>query len=386
MPYITDANGNLVFVPEEPRQPGAVGRAIQGEGLAGQAVQSAARLAGPAGAGLLTTARGVEEALRAPAVATPPQPGTVGLTPEQATPLIQADTANLRAFNEATTQQFAAADARLGAQQQSNPVQQPQAAGGGFLQPAQRGVFNQYNTDVATLPQPQTAGINFGFGVNGAPTARETLDRFALQDQQARARQDERLAQATQAAQLSELRDLRNDPVAYRQALRELEITSPQLAAQQAGLGAQTQANIEAASRQGVAGTQAEAALQQEQIANLGRAQAAEITGGLGVQAALARAQGALAQTQLEAQSPEAQKAAVEAGLLGLRYDAALRGIASGELGTSRDVAAVTRAGQESQERAPISPITGAPLSQEEVALEQQLALARLRRQQAQQQ
>lgn len=329
MPYITDPSGRIVFVPENEDVP------------------------------------------------------PVPFVGNEASPAIRTQTADLKNYNQAIAKQFAASDARM---QQSNPVQPPETGGTAFMQPAQRGNYNMYNTDTSALPQPQTAGVNFGFGVDGAPSARQVLDRFALQDEQARQRQAAIAAQAGQDARLSELKDLRNDPVKYRMALKELELTSPQYAGLQQGLGAQALANTEAASREDIAATTAQAQLQQQLLANQGRQQEAQITGGLGVQAALARAQGQVAKAELESMSPEAQRAAMEAQLLGLQYDATLRGIASGELGTSQDVVAATRRGQEPRGLLQVDPGTGVLLTPEIQAVQQQMILERLRRQQQQQQ
>lgn len=230
----------------------------------------------------------------------------------------------------------------------------------GILQPAQRGNYNMYNTDAAALPKPVSGGVNFGFGVNGAPTARQVLDRYAAQDAQAALEQRVRVQEATQAAELSRLQDLRNDPVAFRQQLRIVQALAPQTQAGQeqvATLAGLQRRNIGA---EQVAELQSGATVQQQLLANQGRLQAAEIAGQYGVAEADLRARTALGVEQAKLNTPEGRKAAAEAALLETRLNAIRAGVDSGKLGTTGIIAA-TRSGQEPGVRYGVDPMTGDP-------------------------
>lgn len=105
-------------------------------------------------------------------------------TPDQASTAIRQDTANLRAYNEATNAQFAASDAQQAAyQQQLTP--QPAAAPASPYMPAERGNYTMQNTDRTALAAraAPTAGLTMGFAP-GEATAR--MQGYAAQDAQAR--------------------------------------------------------------------------------------------------------------------------------------------------------------------------------------------------------
>lgn len=105
-------------------------------------------------------------------------------TPDQASTAIRQDTANLRAYNEATNAQFAASDAQQAAyQQQLTP--QPAATPASPYLPAERGNYTMQNTDRAALAEraAPTAGLTMGFSP-GEATAR--MQQYATQDAQAR--------------------------------------------------------------------------------------------------------------------------------------------------------------------------------------------------------
>jgi hypothetical protein len=245
--------------------------------------------------------------------------------------------------------------------------------GAGVLQPAQRGNYNMYNTDTAKLPQPVGAGLTLGFG-GGNETARQYLDRMAVVDQQR--------AADTERANL--LRDYNyaansitpNSSIGEIAAARgRISALAPILAGQvrnqgelaTAGVNARAQAASDASRLQGI------------QLATQGditsRLLAADITGQYGVQAAQAKGNQALQKVQLEALSPAGRKAAAEAALLETQQNAIAANYPNM---TPAQVIAATRSGQEPAGRVYINPITGAPLSEEEIALLQQQQLRQL--------
>lgn len=229
----------------------------------------------------------------------------------------------------------------------------------GILQPAQRGNYNMYNTNVAALPQAVGAGLNFGFGVNGAPTATQYLQNMAVQDR-LNAADAERAAisrefMATQAG------------IGANSTIGEIAAARTRLAALAPVLGAQTQ--VQGQISNAVVGAQASAADAQSrlQAAQLGaqsdlasRLLAADITGQYGVAAARAKGQSAIDKVNLEAASPAGQKAAVEAALLQTRLNAIRAGVGAGQIDNTGVIAA-TRSGQESGVRYGTDPLTGEP-------------------------
>lgn len=212
----------------------------------------------------------------------------------------------------------------------------------GVMQPAVRGDYNMTNTPRGT-GAPANNGINFGFGVNGAPTARETLDRFAAQDAQD--------AQTARQNRLLQQIDLIQSGITERSSVGERAAARSQLAVLQplAAQAMQNTAGLADRAAQGVA------ARQTQELANLGAVEAAQVTGqarAVGAQAAAqgtvaaaqARAQGLIDQERLRQQSPEQQRAAAETQLLDLQTQAALELLASGA--PAQDVVAATRRGQ----------------------------------------
>lgn len=369
MPYVSGPDGQLVWVPAgggagvpatEPNAPAPVSYPGASAFAPGVGRTAEDRLA-------------LQGTLRPPTVAgvTPqPAPGTTGMTTEQRNAAINADTQMLRDYNEATRAQFAQSDAGV-----QRAVQAPAAP---VAPTAERGDYNMTNTPAGSLPQPQSAGINFGFGVGGAPTAQQYLQQMDQRDAVAAARRDQRQQQRAQDYQLAELRSLRGDPVAYRQALRELELVAPGAAGAREATAALTAEQARAQAQQGIAGLQAAAGLQQASLENQGRLQAAALTGQYGVDAALARAQGHVTQAQLESMSPEAQRAAAEAALLGLQYDAIIQGLQTRQIRTPQEVVSASRKGQEPREVQPTN-LQGVPYTEEAIRLLQERELRNLR-------
>ena len=217
--------------------------------------------------------------------------------------------------------------------------------GGSMQAPVQapvRGDYNMTNT-ARGAGAPANNGINFGFGVNGAPTARETLDRFALQDvQNAMGRRANVINAEIQAIQsgLSN-RSSVGELVAARQRIAALQPLAVLAMENTAGLADRA--------------AQSASARQKQELANLGAVEAAQVAGQARtadaqtaaqgtVAAAQTRAQGLLAQELLRQQSPEQQRAASEAQLLDLQTQAVLELLAS--RAPAQDVVAATRRGQ----------------------------------------
>lgn len=236
----------------------------------------------------------------------------------------------------------------------------------GGLTPATNN-FTQQNT---VPPQTQTAGINFGFGVNGAPTATQVLANYAQQDRQARLDQRAEADRLTQAALASHL----NDPFTSTQD-KKIILAQMNLNArgteQSAGLATQNAGAVLGATAQA---TNAQAALANQRLIAQERNQtaleAAQLTGGYGLQAAklradatqataaagagknrLANAQADLAETQLNA-----ARAAQDAGLV-----------------TPTQLVGLVKTGQVPMQQPDRDPLTGVTLTPELQTLQQQI-------------
>ena len=209
--------------------------------------------------------------------------------------------------------------------------------------PGVRGDYNLANTSTvdaagkisSTLRQPVGAGLTFGFGENGAPTAREVLDRFAAQDQAARDRAQIRVAEARQQADLSRLRDLENDPIAFRRALQTLQVTAPQLVGAQDRAAAADTTRARLGAELALGGQRLETGMLQQLLENQARVDAANIAGQAAIGAQQARAQQAVGVELLKAQSPQGQKAAAQAQLAELQLALATGALASGDTQTA---------------------------------------------------
>ncbi len=209
--------------------------------------------------------------------------------------------------------------------------------------PGVRGNYNMANTSTvdaagnitSTLRQPVGAGLTFGFGENGAPTAREVLDRFSAQDQAARDRAQIRVAEARQRADLSRLRDLEKDPVAYRRALQTLQVTAPQLVGAQDRAAESATNNAKIGAELTLGNQRNEAALLQQLLANQAQVEAASIAGQATIGAQQARTQQAVGLELLKAQSPQGQKAAAQAQLAELQLALALVALADRDTQTA---------------------------------------------------
>jgi hypothetical protein len=248
------------------------------------------------------------------------------------------------------------------------------------LQPQVRGQYNMQNTDTAKLPQPVGGGINFGFGVNGAPSAQQVLANYAIQDQRAALVQQERTRLASRAPIESTMAEAvrTKDAIGIRGARAQLAAFDAGHASTVAEQGLNARAEgVTAASKENAA-TAAAAGTQEAQIRADAALQAANITGQYGVEAAGVRGAGTLATTLAANQSGANRAAASKAALQETQLAAVRAGVEAGEL-QLQDIIAGTRTGQETAPRRPVDPVTGIPYTDEEIALAQEARLAAAR-------
>lgn len=219
-----------------------------------------------------------------------------------------------------------------------------------------------------------SGGINFGFAP-GEATAR--MQGYAAQDAQRQAAfqaKRQRLDAAVEGIGLRNTIEQATNPQVRRAAQTRLAAleTSGNLATQQAGETGRAGIAVDAdLARAGVAGQATVAAAQQDAAAQL---QAAELTGQFGLKAAQAKAAGSALAELAKADTPQGQLAAQRAALiqqqLSLGQTARDEGDVSGVFaayGLSRPA-----------ERVYTDPVTGAPLSAEQVRRLQAQSLQRL--------
>lgn len=225
----------------------------------------------------------------------------------------------------------------------------------------------------STLAQPQTAGINFGFGVNGSETASQYLQRMQGQDRQLAMDNRIQAADLDRAAYVSRLNDARNDPVAYRQLLAQRGLYG---GGDQAAAIANTAAGQQLQAAAGIRELQARAQLaaQSNQAEIAGRLQVANLNGQYGLLEASQKAQAARQEQLGKAALPSEQKAAAEASLLQTRLNAINASLQAGVL-TPEQAIEATRDGQVAAAKQFVDPITGIPYTPEEIAQAQRKRL-----------
>jgi len=214
---------------------------------------------------------------------------------------------------------------------------------GGIMQPAQRGVFNAQNT---TPRAPQTAGINFGFGVNGAPTAAQYLANMQVVDQQRAQRRQATLAGLEQQRAVDNLRDART-PLEIRQAQRVLEATAPAALQEARGvteMGLQAQ---QTAGQRAVADVQNAGAMARTLAEGENRLLTADLSGQYGLAGRQAAADATLQAALAKNSSGTNVNAAAQAELRQLQLQLALDALQSGDLQTAASI--VTGSGQPNQ-------------------------------------
>lgn len=237
--------------------------------------------------------------------------------------------------------------------------------------PAATNSFSAQNTTAGT-GAPATAGLNFGFGVNGAPTARQVLDQYAQQDRQARLDQQVQADRLNQASLVSHL----NDPFASTQdkkiILAQLGMGAQGLAQTQGlatqNAGATVAANAQAATAAAQLATQREIAAERNQTA----LESAKLTGTYGLQAALAKADATKA-TAAAGQGKN-RLANAQADLAETQLNAALVAQQSGLLNPVGLISAV-KTGQTPVQPQDKDPLTGLTYTPEALLLEQQRQL-----------
>lgn len=318
---------------------------------------------------------GVQQAADTPAAVTPAIAGTPSAAQTQASTAIRQDTANLRAYNEATNAQFAASDAQQAAyQQQLTP--QPAATPASPYLPAERGNYTMQNTDRAALAEraAPTTGLTMGFAP-GEATAR--MQGYAAQDVQRQAAfqaKRQRLDAAVEGIGLRNTIEQATNPQVRRAAQTRLAAleTSGNLATQQAGetgrAGIAAGADL---ARAGIAGQAAISAAQQGAAARL---QAAELTGQFGLKAAQAKAAGSAMAELAKAETPQGRLAAQRAALIEQQMMLGQQAQEAGDVGGTFAAYGLSRPA----ERVYTDPVTGAPLSAEQVRLLQAQNLQRL--------
>lgn len=242
-----------------------------------------------------------------------------------------------------------------------------QAGPQGGLMPATGNSFNAQNT---VPPQARTAGINFGFGVNGAPTATQVLANYAQQDRQARLDQRVEADRLNQAALASRL----NDPFTDTQE-KKLILAQMNLAArgseQAAGLATQNAGAVLGATAQA---TNAQAALENQRLIaqerNQTALQAAQLTGGYGLQAAQLKA--AATQATAAAGAGKNRLANAQADLAETQLNAA-RAAQEAQLVDPVGLVGLVKNGQVPVSPQDKDPLTGVTLTPELQALQQQI-------------
>lgn len=202
-------------------------------------------------------------------------------------------------------------------------------------------------------------GVNFGFGVGGAETARQYLDRMAAQDAEAAAadvpggivrdmrREADRLSSTSSVGDIVLARQ--------RNALRQPALAAASDQARLATTGRQQreQEQLRAEAQLGVAGANNEAALERE-IA--GRT----VAGQYGLMQAEAAAMGRMALQQQKAESPEGILARQRAVQLQLQQDAYVDALVNGDQATAMRIMANQGPGAVNLVQ---DPITGKPLA-----------------------
>lgn len=237
-----------------------------------------------------------------------------------------------------------------------------------------RGDYNMTNTSRGT-GAPANNGINFGFGVNGRETARQYLDRMALVDQQ---RSAERQRARNDVERITLEREVRGrDPFARRAArARSAELAASETAMFDRANNATMDAAKNAAALQQAqiqAQIQGQFGLAAEQMRGQFGLQEAELTGQFGVESATAQALGRVAQAELSADPVKQARAA----MLETRLRQLNAKIAAGTA-TDEDFLNFTATVGSPSEQMPVNPVTGAPLSPQEVEAEQRRNLERL--------
>lgn len=241
--------------------------------------------------------------------------------------------------------------------------------------PAKRGTYTMQNTDRAALAEraAPTAGLTMGFAP-GEATAR--MQQYATQDAQAREAFQAKRQRLDAAVEGIGLRNAMEKGNAFERKAAGARMEELQkqglLATQQAGetgrAGIAAGADL---ARAGAAGQAAVAAAQQDAAARL---QAAELTGQFGLKSAQAKAAGSALAELAKADTPQGRLAAQRAALIERQMALGQQAQEAGDVGGTFAAYGLSRPA----ERVYTDPVTGAPLSAEQVRLLQAQNLQRL--------
>lgn len=337
-----------------------------------------------------------------PAAATPPvtglagsvpPAGLAGLTAEQ---VREQDRANVAAFVESQpgftgpTQQapgttlspdiLADANQRIARTLAESRTIGPQPG-------AERGDFNLATTSrvgpggeiTSTLRQPRSAGLS-GLGSFGGESASQYLQRIAQQDQQQAAAVRERRREAQEGIERIGLRNAitQGTPQERRAARQQLEALDQRAGLRISEAGAterqalQLQGDVLRAETAGAAGLQAALARA------AGQQQAAETAGRFDLQQAETTALGRVAAAQEGTRTGANLLATQRARQLAIQEELLRQAQAAGDVSGTFAAAGLSRPPTQGY----TDPLTGAPLSNEQIRLLQQQALSRLSPQQ----
>ncbi|WP_152978757.1 hypothetical protein [Pseudomonas mediterranea] len=231
---------------------------------------------------------------------------------------------------------------------------------------------NNFTAQNTTPPQTQTAGINFGFGVNGAPTAQQVLAGYAQQDRQARLDQQVQADRLTQASLASHLNDPFTSTQDKKLILAQMNLNARGLE-QGAGLATQNAGAVLGATAQA---TNATAALANQRLIaqerNQTALQAAQLTGGYGLQAARVKADAT--QATAAAGAGKNRLANAQADLVETQLNAA-RAAQEAQLVDPVGLVGLVKTGQVPVQPQDRDPLTGVTYTPEEIALQQQIRL-----------
>lgn len=203
------------------------------------------------------------------------------------------------------------------------------------LQPATRGDYNQRNTPVGV---PQTNGINFGFGVNGAPTAAQYLAQMQVVDQQRAQRRRATLAGLEQQRAVDDLRNART-PLEIRQAQRVVDAVTPVAQQEAAAASELAQLGQRGTAEQQIAALQTEGAMARTVAEGQNRLAAADLTGQYGLLGRQSAADATVQAAALRNTSGTNQNAAVQAQLRQLQFDLAMDALNNGDLEAAASIA-----------------------------------------------
>lgn len=328
--------------------------------LADQGFADAGAAASRFGQGLQSTALnllGAQPAVQAPPVAAPAVPAQATAAAPPVDPQVAAATPQSAALTE---EDLVGVNAGI-----ASALAQARPQGG--MTPVAGNSFNAQNT---VPPQARTAGINFGFGVNGAPTATQVLANYAQQDRQARLDQQVQADRLNQAALASRLNDPFTDTQEKKIILAQMGLGARGLE-QTAGLATQNAGAVLGATAQA---TNAKASLENQRLIaqerNQAALQAAQLTGGYGLQAAQLKA--AATQATAAAGAGKNRLANAQADLEETRLNA-IRAAQEANLLDPVGIIGAAKSGQVPVSPQDKDPLTGVTLTPELQALQQQI-------------